>query len=129
MSPADILGRQSARAERGIADSCLACERAGVQCRTDSFDLKVLRLPDELARVDALLDDPVFFAPFVPFLDPRGRPCTAILAQVLPGFPSIVFKDGLQPPRCPRVARPVHESAMRVLGPCLPAPALRILAK
>jgi IS5 family transposase len=30
------------------------------------------RLPVELARVDALLDDPVFFAPFVPFFDPRG---------------------------------------------------------
>jgi transposase, IS5 family len=29
------------------------------------------RLPVELARVDALLDDPVFFAPFVPFFD-RG---------------------------------------------------------
>ena len=29
------------------------------------------RLPVELARVDALLDDPVFFAPFVPFFDPR----------------------------------------------------------
>ena len=26
------------------------------------------RLPEELARVDALLDDPVFFTPFVPFL-------------------------------------------------------------
>jgi transposase, IS5 family len=37
----------------------------------------VLRLPDELARVDALLDDPVFFVPFVPFFDPRGgRPST-----------------------------------------------------
>jgi IS5 family transposase len=37
----------------------------------------VLRLPDELARVDALLDDPMFFAPFVPFFDPRvGRPST-----------------------------------------------------
>ncbi len=35
------------------------------------------RLPVELARVDALLDDPVFFAPFVPFFDPRiGRPST-----------------------------------------------------
>jgi transposase, IS5 family len=34
-------------------------------------------LPDELARVDGLLDDPVFFAPFVPFFDARiGRPCT-----------------------------------------------------
>jgi transposase, IS5 family len=35
------------------------------------------RLPEELARVDALLDDPAFFAPFVPFFDPRmGRPST-----------------------------------------------------
>src|SRR4051812_43532575 len=35
------------------------------------------RLPVELARVNALLDDPVFFAPFVPFFDPRiGRPST-----------------------------------------------------
>jgi hypothetical protein len=32
----------------------------------------------ELARVDALLDDPVFFAPFGRFFDPRrvGRPST-----------------------------------------------------
>jgi IS5 family transposase len=36
-----------------------------------------LTLPDELARVDGLLDDPVFFAPFVAFFDPRiGRPST-----------------------------------------------------
>jgi IS5 family transposase len=35
------------------------------------------RLPEELARVDALLDDSAFFAPFVPFFDPRmGRPST-----------------------------------------------------
>jgi len=38
---------------------------------------EVLRLPEELARVDELLDDAVFFAPFVPFFDPRvGRPST-----------------------------------------------------
>ncbi len=38
---------------------------------------EVLRLPEELARVDALLDDPAFFTPFVPFFDPRvGRPST-----------------------------------------------------
>jgi transposase, IS5 family len=30
---------------------------------------EVRRLPEELARVDALLDDPVFFAPFVRFFD------------------------------------------------------------
>ncbi len=36
---------------------------------------ELLVLPGELARVDALLDDPVFFAPFVPFFDARiGRP-------------------------------------------------------
>src|SRR5918993_1352059 len=35
------------------------------------------RLPVELARVDVLLDDAVFFAPFTPFFDPRiGRPST-----------------------------------------------------
>ncbi len=35
------------------------------------------RVPGELARVDALLDDPAFFAPFVPFFDPQmGRPST-----------------------------------------------------
>ena len=36
---------------------------------------ELLVLPAELARVDALLDDPVFFTPFVPHFDPRiGRP-------------------------------------------------------
>ena len=36
---------------------------------------EVLRLSEELARVAALLDDSAFFAPFVPFFDPRvGRP-------------------------------------------------------
>src|SRR5215210_6719699 len=35
------------------------------------------RLPAELARVDMLLDDPAFFAPFIPFFDSRlGRPST-----------------------------------------------------
>jgi len=38
---------------------------------------ELLKLPDELARIDELLDDRVFFAPFVPFFDPRiGRPST-----------------------------------------------------
>ncbi|WP_204903350.1 ISNCY family transposase [Mycobacterium riyadhense] len=38
---------------------------------------ELLKLPDELARVDGLLDDPVFFAPFEPFFDTRiGRPST-----------------------------------------------------
>ena len=38
---------------------------------------ELLTLPDELARVDVLLDDAVFFTPFVAFFDPRiGRPST-----------------------------------------------------
>ncbi len=38
---------------------------------------ELLRLPEQLARVDALLDDPAFFAPFVPHFHPvLGRPCT-----------------------------------------------------
>jgi IS5 family transposase len=37
----------------------------------------VLRLPAELARVDGLLDDPAFFAPFAPYFHPvLGRPST-----------------------------------------------------
>ena len=36
---------------------------------------ELLVLPVELGRVDALLDDPVFFAPFAAYFDPRiGRP-------------------------------------------------------
>jgi IS5 family transposase len=40
---------------------------------------EVLRVPPELARVDALLDDPVFFAPFAPHFHPvLGRPSTPV---------------------------------------------------
>jgi hypothetical protein len=39
----------------------------------------VLELPEELARLDALLDDPVFFAPSACYFDPlTGRPCTPV---------------------------------------------------
>jgi hypothetical protein len=38
---------------------------------------EILRLPQDLAGVDALPDDPAFSASFVPFFDPRlGRPST-----------------------------------------------------
>ena len=38
---------------------------------------EVLKLPDELARVERLLDDPAFFTPFVAFFDLRiGRRST-----------------------------------------------------
>ena len=40
---------------------------------------ELLRLPEELARVDALLDDPAFFAPFAPHFHPvLGRPSIPI---------------------------------------------------
>ena len=40
---------------------------------------EVLRLPEELARVDALLDDPAFFAPFALYFHPvLGRPSTLV---------------------------------------------------
>ena len=60
--------------------------------------VKVLRLPGEVARVDALLDDPAFFAPFASYFQPMiGRPCTPVECYLrlmflkfryrLPGFP------------------------------------------
>jgi IS5 family transposase len=55
----------------------LRTRAAGVSLWEAVLHEEVLRLPDELARVDALLDDRSFFAPFVPFFDPRvGRPST-----------------------------------------------------
>jgi transposase, IS5 family len=40
---------------------------------------ELLVLPNELARVGALLDDPVFFAPFAPYFDARvGRPSVPV---------------------------------------------------
>jgi IS5 family transposase len=42
-----------------------------------TLPVEMLRLPAELAAVDALLDDSAFFAPFVPYFHPRiGRPST-----------------------------------------------------
>jgi len=51
---------------------------AGQPSLWDAILLEELRrLPEELAREDALLDDLVFFTPFVPFFDPTmGRPST-----------------------------------------------------
>jgi len=44
-----------------------------------SLPAEVLALPAELARVDALLDERSFLAPFAAFFDPRvGRPSTAM---------------------------------------------------
>ncbi len=54
------------------------------------------RLPEELARVDALLDDPAFFAPFVPFFDPRmGRPSTPMETYLRLMFLKVPLPVGL----------------------------------
>jgi IS5 family transposase len=56
---------------RTIGDQCSLWESLLPQ--------EVLRLPEELARVDALLDDPAFYVPFAPFFDPLiGRPSTPV---------------------------------------------------
>jgi hypothetical protein len=48
---------------------------------------EVLRLPDDLARVVALLDDPVFFAPLVPYFHPvLGRPRATLIDCALDGY-------------------------------------------
>jgi transposase, IS5 family len=55
---------------------------------------EVLRLPVELARVDALLDDRAFWAPFAPFFDPRvGRPSTPMETYLRMMF--LKFRYGL----------------------------------
>jgi len=54
-------------------------------------------LPDELARVDGLLDDPVFFAPFVPLFDPRvGRPSTPMAVYLRMVFLKFRFRLGYE---------------------------------
>jgi IS5 family transposase len=54
----------------------------------------VLRLPEDLARVDALLDDPVFFAPFAPHFHPvLGRPSTPVECYLRLMF--LKFRHGL----------------------------------
>jgi len=68
-----LLGGSGERGERRV----LRTRAVEVSLWEAVLPPEVLRLSEELARVDALLDDPVFFAPFVPFFDPRvGRPST-----------------------------------------------------
>ena len=58
---------------------------------------EVLRLPGELARVDALLDDPVFFAPFAPHFHPLiGRPSTPIECYLRLTFLKFRYRLGYQ---------------------------------
>jgi IS5 family transposase len=56
-------------------------------------------LPCELARVDALLDDPAFFAPFVPLFDLRmGRPSTPMETYLRMMFLKFRYRAGLREP-------------------------------
>jgi IS5 family transposase len=65
--------------------------------------LELLKLPDELARVDVLLDDPVFFAPFALFFDLRvGRPSTPMETYLRLMF--LKFRYGLGFESCREVS-------------------------
>ena len=56
---------------------------------------EVLRLPEDLARVDALPDDPAFFVPFVPFFDPLvGRPSTPMETYLRMMFLKFCYRLG-----------------------------------
>ena len=58
---------------------------------------ELLVLPDELGRVDGLLDDPVFFAPSVPFFDPRsGRPSVPMETYLRMMFLKFRYRLGYQ---------------------------------
>ena len=60
---------------------------------------ELLQLPEELARVDALLDDPVFFAPFAPYFHPvLGRPSTPIECYLRLMFLKFRYRLGPDPP-------------------------------
>jgi transposase, IS5 family len=77
---------------------------------------ELLRLPEELARVDALLDDPVFFAPFVPHFHPViGRPSTPVECYLRLMFLKFRYQLGLR--ACAR------RSVTRSPGGGLPDPA------
>ena len=58
---------------------------------------EVLRLPAELARVDGLLDDPVFFVPFVPFFSlTAGRPSTPMECYLRMMFLKFRYRLGFE---------------------------------
>jgi transposase, IS5 family len=68
---------------------------------------EVLRLPAELARVDALLDDPAFFGPFARFFDPLiGRPSTPVECYLRLMFLKFRYRLGYES-LCQEVADPI----------------------
>ena len=57
-----------------------------------------LGMPAELAAVDRLLDDPVFFEPFVPFFNPvMGRPSIPIETYLRLMFLQYRYRLGFEP--------------------------------
>jgi IS5 family transposase len=55
---------------------------------------EVLRLPEDLTRMDAPLDDPGLFAPFAPYFHPvLGRPSTPVECYLRLMF--LKFRHGL----------------------------------
>ena len=73
---------------------------------------ELLKLPAELSRVDELLDDEVFFAPFMPFFNPtHGRPSTPMEVYLRLMFGK--FRHGLG-----------YESLCREVGDSLPLAAV-----
>jgi transposase, IS5 family len=82
---------------------------------------EVLRLPEELVRVDALLDDPAFFAPFVSVFDPWiGRPSTPMQTYLRLMFLKFRYRLGYES-LCREVADSIswrRFCRIRWTGPC-----------
>jgi IS5 family transposase len=68
---------------------------------------EVLRLPEELARVDALLDDPAFFAPFTPYFHPVPvRPAAPVECYLRLMFLKFRYRLGYET-LCAEVSDPI----------------------
>ena len=83
------------------------------------------RLPVELARVDALLDDPRFFTPFVSFFDPRiGRPSTPMETYMRLMFLKFRYSSGSSRcvGRCRSRSRGVSSAGSGWISRCLIRP-------
>jgi transposase, IS5 family len=75
--------------------------------RESRLPAELLRLPEELARVDALLDDPAFFAPFAPHFHPLiGRPSTPVECYLRLMFLKFRYRLGFES-LCAEVSDPV----------------------
>jgi hypothetical protein len=93
-----VTGRSGERGERRV----LRTRAVEVSLWEAVLPPEVLRLPEELARVDVLLDDPVFFAPFVPFFDARvGRRARTPQSALRTERRSLVMPLPVIPPTSP----------------------------